>query len=402
MAIDAYGNPFLIQNGTPHRLTRILLEGKDYNEDYIRNLVFDHPSCLPIAELDGAYKEAVSICKELRTPAGPLDALLVNPDGRLIVIEAKLWRNPQARREVVAQVLDYAKELSRWDYEDLQRAVSQNTGRKGNSLYEMVKAANPDLEESAFVDAVSRSLREGRFLLLILGDGIREGAGSITSFIEKVGSLEFTFGLVELGLYQNGGEDLIFVQPRILARTEIIRRSIVTVREGRPVIEEEAGDEEEVAAAINASERWYLDFWNEFKAGLQLDDPNQPIPKAPKSSNIDFSMPPSGSQAWITASFRTKKRRIAVYIRFSKGNLAERFSERLLSDIDAIKEELGPEAEVGTDANGNLTVVTRLQFDDLQDPANRERIKQFFAEMVNRYVTTFKPRLERILEEGRE
>jgi hypothetical protein len=132
MAIDTYGNPLLIQNGTPHRLNRIQLDGKEYNEDYIMNLVFDHPSCLPIAELDGAYKGAVSICKELRTPAGPLDALLVNPDGRLVVIEAKLWRNPQARREVVAQVLDYAKELSRWDYEDLQRAVSQNTGRKGN------------------------------------------------------------------------------------------------------------------------------------------------------------------------------------------------------------------------------------------------------------------------------
>ncbi|MDX2477262.1 MAG: hypothetical protein QNL05_07845 [Gammaproteobacteria bacterium] len=29
-------------------------------------------------------------------------------------------------------------ELARWDYEDLQREVSRATGRKGNSLYEMV------------------------------------------------------------------------------------------------------------------------------------------------------------------------------------------------------------------------------------------------------------------------
>ncbi len=400
MAIDTYGNPFLIQSGTPHRLNRILLDGKDYNEDYIRNLVFDHPSCLPIAELDGAYKGAVSICKELRTPVGPLDALLVNPDGRLVVIEAKLWRNPQARREVVAQVLDYAKELSRWDYEDLQRAVSQNTGRKGNSLYEIVKATNPDLEESAFVDAVSRSLRDGRFLLLILGDGIREGAGSITNFIEKVGSLEFTFGLVELGLYQKDGEDMVFVQPRVLARTEIIRRSIVTIREGRPVIEEETGDEEEAASAMSDSERWYLDFWKEFKAELQLDDPDQAVTNASKYGNLYFAMPPSGSEAWIATSFRSKRKRIAVYIRFSKGNLAERFSEELRADLEAIKEELGSEAEVSNDKNGNLTFYTRRHFDDLQDPESREPIKRFFAENVNLYVNTFKPRLERILEES--
>lgn len=52
-------NPFLVQNGKPHQLTRIALDGDCYNEDCTRNLVFNHPSCLPIAELDGAYKGAV-------------------------------------------------------------------------------------------------------------------------------------------------------------------------------------------------------------------------------------------------------------------------------------------------------------------------------------------------------
>lgn len=404
MASNSYAEPLLLKDGITMPLPRLPLDNSDsanqYNEDYVRNLAFDHPSCLPIAEIDSAYRDAVPVCKELNTPAGPLDALFVTPEGRIVVLEAKLWRNPEARRKVVAQILDYAKELSRWSYEDLQRSVSAATGRKGNSLMEIVRERNPDLNEAEFVDAVSRGLKQGRFLLLIVGDGIREGAASIAEFMQQVGTLEFTFGLVELALY-GSQETGIFVQPRILAKTEIIQRQVVVWRDGRLTLEEDLSEQEEETEISDAA-RGYLDFWTEFKAGLQLDDPNQPIPKASKNSNLDFSMPPSGSQAWITSSFRTKRKRIAVYIRFSKGNLAERFSERLLSDIDAIKEELGPEAEVGKDANGNLTVVTRLQFDDLQDPANRGRIKQFFAEMVNRYVNTFKPRLERILEEGAE
>ena len=30
-----------------------------------------------------------------------------------MLIECKLWRNPEARREVVGQILDYAKVLTR-------------------------------------------------------------------------------------------------------------------------------------------------------------------------------------------------------------------------------------------------------------------------------------------------
>ena len=202
MTQKIYAEPLLVKNGAATILPRLRLGGAGdlYNEDYIRNLAYDHPACLPITEIDSAYRNAVPVCKELNTPAGPLDALFVTPEGRLVVLEAKLWRNPEARRKVVAQILDYAKELSRWSYEDLQRGVSATTGRKGNSLFEIVREQHPDLDEAGFVDAVSRGLRQGRFLLLIVGDGIREGAASIAEFIQRVGTLEFTFGLVELAL----------------------------------------------------------------------------------------------------------------------------------------------------------------------------------------------------------
>ena len=53
----------------------------------------------------------VPICTELSTPAGAIDNFMVTPSGLPVLVECKLWRNPEGRREVIGQILDYAKEL---------------------------------------------------------------------------------------------------------------------------------------------------------------------------------------------------------------------------------------------------------------------------------------------------
>jgi len=202
MSNSPFASPLIVGGtGEVTRLRRVPLslgEPADrFSEQWLQNLVFEHPQCLPIDEIEPGYEELVPICRELRTPAGPLDVLFCTPHGQLCVVEVKLWRNPEARRKVVGQILDYATELSRWSYEDLQREVSRATGQRGNVLYELVAGNHPDVEEARFVDGVSRSLRTGDFLLLVVGDGIREGVGRIADYLAGSNSLAFTFGLVE-------------------------------------------------------------------------------------------------------------------------------------------------------------------------------------------------------------
>ena len=91
------------------------------SEDALQNLLFRFPETLPIAAIDATYAGAVPICQELRTTAGFVDALYVNPLGQITLTEFKLWRNPQSRREVIGQILDYAKELA------LSRAAAKHT-----------------------------------------------------------------------------------------------------------------------------------------------------------------------------------------------------------------------------------------------------------------------------------
>ena len=173
-------------------------------EASLQELLFRFPQALPLAAIDQAYAGAVPVCRELSLPAGALDALYVNRLGRLTLAEFKLWRNPQARREVIGQILDYAKDLASWGYEDLQRQVSRALGRKGNVLCDLVREHHPDVDEAGFVDNVTRHLRRGEFLLLIVGDGIREDARNIVDFVQRHSGLHFRLALAEAALYRDG------------------------------------------------------------------------------------------------------------------------------------------------------------------------------------------------------
>lgn len=203
-----------------------------HDERWLQQLIMQHPSLLPIDQIEPAITPLVPICEELPLKAGFLDNLLATPNGDLVLIECKLWRNPEARREVMGQIIHYASEMSSWNYQTLQKAidVTKPLGpEKGSTrnLYELVSARS-ELDEATFVDAVSRNLRRGRFLLLIVGDGIREGVEMMAEFLQQFAGIRFTLALVELAVFRlpaNGG---FIAQPRVLAKTVTIGTTALT------------------------------------------------------------------------------------------------------------------------------------------------------------------------------
>lgn len=116
---------FFFLEGEGNSITRAnrlpLGDTRGRNEAWLRDTLFANPGLLPIHDIEPAYGPLLPLCTELRTPAGPLDIAFINPVGRLTLVECKLWRNAEARRKVVAQVLDYARAVKGWSYADLQR-----------------------------------------------------------------------------------------------------------------------------------------------------------------------------------------------------------------------------------------------------------------------------------------
>ena len=335
----------------------------------------------------------IPVCMEIETGSGPADILYVTPTGQVVLVETKLWRNPEARREVVGQILDYAKQLTTWTYDVLDQKAAIAAGSEKNFLLRCLRSLFPDADESAFVDGVGRSLSTGDFLLLIVGDGIRQGAESLVAFLERYGHLRFGLALVEVAAYRlPDGQRLL--QPRVLAKTEILQRTVLVGPNG-PVTFEQAAQAEDASAPNTSQREWFMDFWREFLAVLKLDD-KVLIPTEPaKSTNQYFPMPPGGGMAWISAYIAQSSKRGGVYLTFAKSyDRGSETYEMLESDRDAIEREVGARLRWERGDDRVFIGAPHVHFADLNSTADRQRVTTYLADMTQRMIRVFKPRLE--------
>jgi hypothetical protein len=404
--LTAFSNPIVVRNGVASLPPRIALRASEgaFSEAWLQKQLFQHPLALPIQEIAPNVGAPIPICMELNTLAGPADILYVTASGQVVLVETKLWRNPEARREVIAQILDYAKELTAWRYEDLSREVARATGQGPEYLLQSVRRAHPDLDEVQFVDGINHNLRTGDVLLLVVGDGIRTGAEALVAFLERYGSLRFTFGLVEVAAFDLGEGDVL-LQPRVLAKTEVMRRVIVlpvdlngtevaTVEDARLQNAESGGER----APPTDYQQWMQRFWTEYLQRLKLDEPRQPLPKkVPRSTNVYFSMPPPGGESWVSAYLARSWDQVGVYLTWMKTYPdAQEAFEYLFAEKESIEEALGAPLEwKSKDGTFSIAAVTKLG--DWSDPENRERVMQFLLAITNRFVNAFRPRLEAFL-----
>lgn len=231
--------PLVIRANGATSLMRVPFSDQFKNEQWLQDLLFRHPTLLPVDEIEPVFEGLLPIARELPTASGPLDLLYINAKGLLTLVETKLWRNPEARRQVVAQILDYAQDISRWTYDDLVTAVAKAGASNGIPLVDLARSVDEDFDEKRFIDNVNRNLHLGRFLLLIVGDGIQEGVEHMAEYLQRAPQLGFTLGLVEIAMFRlNDREDLpLLVQPRLLARTREVVRAIVEVRNAVPSVE---------------------------------------------------------------------------------------------------------------------------------------------------------------------
>jgi hypothetical protein len=367
--------------------------GDAVSEAYIQALVHEHPACLPITEIDAMFSDPVPICTELNTPAGPIDNFMVTPSGLPVLVECKFWRNPQTRREVVSQILDYAKELSRWSSSDVQREVSHRLKRAGNPLLDMVRAVDPEVDERQFNDALTANLRRGRFLLLIVGDGIREGVEAIAEYLQLHAGLHFSLGLVELPIYVMPNGDRL-VAPRVLARTTLIARNVVAAPDGYVVDQEEDPAVLSVidpnrAALGDQSQRFWAEFLNNY---LKLDDPEQPKPKPARLGFITFPLPARTSRLTVYRSFDPD--RVGIFLSANQNTPGGYAMQRIVDDWDALKDKLGGTARLDKPARGTRdTIIDTCRVGSLDQPEVRKKAFSWLAARVNTFVNVLRPRM---------
>ena len=243
--------PHLVNKTAAATTARKLIRFDDRSlpESWFQELIFNNPSLIPIDDLEPIFGPLIPVARELQSGAGPVDVVYINDRGFITLVETKLFRNPEARREVVAQILDYATAMSGWTYLDLCNAVRSklrsDTGATGTIDMPIKGTADPILrlvrdhpdfdetlfDEARFIDAVSDNLARGRFLLLIVGDGIQSGVELLAETLAATPHLGFSLALVELAMFKSDdSENDFFVQPRVLTRTKEVVRAVIELR----------------------------------------------------------------------------------------------------------------------------------------------------------------------------
>jgi len=192
------------------RLERTVIQ----EESYLQRYIYDHPDTLPVDQVKPDVKLLV-LLREFPTPSGPIDALAVDGDGDVYLIETKLYKNPD-KRLVIAQILDYGAGL--WTtYRDpgsFIARVEELLGARGS----------PSLAERAieyfgfqpeqlpdFLGGIRSAVSETRFHFIVLMDRVEERLKNLIAFVNANSS----FDLLGVGLDFYEHRDLHIIIPTL-------------------------------------------------------------------------------------------------------------------------------------------------------------------------------------------
>jgi len=237
------------------KLKPISPRDKSFTEGLLQKLIFNEPTLLPVGEIDSDYSHLIPLGQEVSVRAGSIDVLFLTPEGRICIVETKLWRNPEAHRTVVAQIIDYAKALANMSFMDFCEAVTKTKGEEStNFLFKKIRKKHRDFDEIELQQNIQDSLSHGRFLLLIVGDRIYPEVALLAESIHSAPHLEFNLALAELSLYHLGKDSQLLVIPKVVGRTLEKTRAVVKIQyeEKKPEIEVTAFEIEPPKGKTNA------------------------------------------------------------------------------------------------------------------------------------------------------
>ena len=213
--LDADGDP------TP-------LDEDEYNDEgELQKLIADHPDVLERVTPDNPRRWLL-VKREMGIPDSAesadrwaLDHLLIDQDGIPTLVEAKLKKNPEIRRKVVGQLLEYAAHAAYWTIEEIRRRfeAERDTGEQAR-LHLARFLDQEELEEGryeAFWELVDTNLRADNIRLLFAVDTIPDELAHNVAFLNR--NMEHVEVLaVELKQFRTGPARTLV--PRVIGRSD--------------------------------------------------------------------------------------------------------------------------------------------------------------------------------------
>jgi hypothetical protein len=207
-----------------------LVESAGYaGETELQGLLAESPSLISIDEIREGAPPLVVAVREVGLPgSGQTDLLAFNAQGDIAIVECKLAANPEIKRKVIAQVLEYGAYLWNMTYEELNDRVYQ---RKNQHLAELVSTAvdDPEWDEEAFRNAIEENLSKGSFILVIAVDEMNDELKRTMLFLNTCGNPEFAFTVLEMKRFQKNPTEILVPQ----LHGDVVKSHLRSGRKGR-------------------------------------------------------------------------------------------------------------------------------------------------------------------------
>lgn len=171
------------------------------NEEALEMLIAQSPHLLP-----GLVETEMVVVRQLTLPVGYVDIVGVDTNGDITIVECKLKKNPEIRREVIGQVLAYASALWQLSYEEFDAAFA---AKAGVSLTQRLAAMEEEWDEEVFRANLSDNLERGRFRLVIVVDQITEELKRIILYLNQHTTADMQIVALELGYIADDGVELL-------------------------------------------------------------------------------------------------------------------------------------------------------------------------------------------------
>ena len=157
-----------------------------------------------------------------------VDLLLADQDALPTLVEVKRGSNPEIRRSVVGQMLEYAAHAARtWTADTLRRAFEKSTDARGlDPGEELGKLLQTDGEEEpgadGFWERVATNLDAARLRLLFVADEIPDPLERVAEFLNaQMTGIE----VLAVEIRQFRGDSRQTLVPRVIGRTAASPRS---------------------------------------------------------------------------------------------------------------------------------------------------------------------------------
>lgn len=167
------------------------------SEASLQQIIAEHPSLIP-----GVSNRAVA-CREFSSGVGPADVVILDESGDLTLIECKLTTNPQIRREIVGQVLDYASRLWGMPVDEFE-AAWRRASKSDTSPLAAFDDEGTDTRES-----LAENLESGRMRLVLAVDQVNDDLKRIVEYLNSITLAEVSVFVMEFVRAERDGVEVL-------------------------------------------------------------------------------------------------------------------------------------------------------------------------------------------------